>query len=236
MPTMRSRTYLPLIFLLTACAGATPPPEVTPLEVATEVDSAVLEEPAPADDLHRELEDATVALDLARLRAEVAEVELAHELVRIEQDAAEQEQALTHFRETAVPIQIEDAAINLQQMQNSLRETEEEMAQLEMMYGADELTDKTAEIVLERTRRRLELQRRWLEIAQREFALLREHEIPLELLALEKDLEDARLELRTATLSAKISRMEQRQELGELERAVIDLKTQLAETEGAEVE
>lgn len=114
-------------------------------------------------DLARRREDQArnaFELDQRRRRAELEHASAAaQEAVSLEQAEREQRQAsedLARFRAEERPRRLAEDALDLQQSSDGLLETREELAQLEMMYSGAELGDATAEIVLNRTRRRLQ--------------------------------------------------------------------------------
>src|SRR6185295_1658408 len=63
---------------------------------------------------------------------------------------------LDHFTKVEQARRLADDALDMARSQDGLLETREELAQLEMMYSGGNLGDATAEIVLNRTRRRLQ--------------------------------------------------------------------------------
>jgi hypothetical protein len=114
-------------------------------------------------DLARRREDqarGAFELDQRRRRTELEHQNAsAQEAVSLEQAERELRQAgedLVRFRAEERPRRLAEDALDLQQSSDALLETREELAQLEMMYAGSELGDATAEIVLNRTRRRLQ--------------------------------------------------------------------------------
>jgi RND family efflux transporter MFP subunit len=140
------------------------------------------------EEVHRRERD----LEIARLK--LAEAEEKHrrkeEDVRIALDQSELRldravQELELFRRVNRPSRIEQSEYGLEGSEIRIQDTIEELEQLERMYGADELTEETEEIVLRRTRRGLERQRRSLGFARQRHELLVEVTLPRE----EQDLE-----------------------------------------------
>jgi hypothetical protein len=105
------------------------------------------------------------------------------ELARAQRELAMAQDDLGHFEREGRQRRLDASALELQAAKDDLLETREELAQLELMYGASQLGDATAEIVVQRTKRRLllsELQHGLAERAARELAertLPREHEL-----------------------------------------------------------
>ena len=62
------------------------------------------------------------------------------------------EDDLAYWNDVLRPAQIEEAEYRLDGQRNRLADQKEELAQLEKMYGEDDLTEETEEIVLSRAR------------------------------------------------------------------------------------
>ncbi|MBL8839970.1 MAG: hypothetical protein JNL90_00395 [Planctomycetes bacterium] len=91
------------------------------------------------------------AREQARLEIESADVRLADAAEAIE-DA---EKALALWEKTELELKRRGVELNDGYSQDNLEDQRDELAQLEKMYTADELTDATEEIVLKRARRQL---------------------------------------------------------------------------------
>jgi len=87
----------------------------------------------------------------ARLEQEAAELRLADATEAI--DAAEK--ALALYEQTELDLKRRGVELSDGYSQDNLEDQKDELAQLEKMYTADELTDATEEIVLKRSRRQL---------------------------------------------------------------------------------
>ncbi|MDA1259686.1 MAG: hypothetical protein O3A20_03605 [Planctomycetota bacterium] len=98
------------------------------------------------------------------------------------------------WRDFDVPLRLEQAALTDMYSQHGLEDQQAELAQLEAMYGADELTDATEELVLMRSRRNLARSRTQLDIARRQRAKTAE----LNWVHEEQEKEEAILRQRTA--------------------------------------
>ena len=90
-------------------------------------------------------------------------------------------------------------------------------------------TDKTAEIVLNRGRRRLERARTSLGLEATKLENLEQHTLPLEIAELQKAVDDAAKELESARRSAEATRLAKQIALMEAESAVASLDADLAE-------
>lgn len=180
--------------------------------------------------LDQDLDTARQRLELARLETQQARIEAQQEVASAELALAKAEADLAHFVSEEKPRRLRAGELSLQDSQDSVRETEEELAQLQMMYGEEELADATAEIVLSRTKRRLERARVRLQLEERELAALREHELPWEQKDKEAALAEARVKLESARLSAQASEMQRRLEEQEAQQEIEELEEKIRES------
>ena len=182
--------------------------------------------------------------DLARQRAEL---EQKRQRTALEQQSSEAEEALSleraelehrnatkdldHFLQEQKPNRIAEDALSLQGSWDGLLETREELAQLEMMYKDSALGDATAEITLNRTKRRLQR-------AEESHRLREKRSEELKTLTLPRDEERLRLEVKAKTVSLDSAR--RAVEKGRLARAEalrsLDVETQKLEREAADIE
>lgn len=114
------------------------------------------------------------------LEHQSAEAQEAVALAQAERDLRLASEDLARWRAEERPRRLAEDALDLQQSADGLLETREELAQLEMMYSASELGDATAEIVLNRTRRRLQRAEERHGLRERRSAELREVTLPRE--------------------------------------------------------
>ena len=112
--------------------------------------------------IDKEVEDAKIALDLAKTNFEIAAV--AHAAVvdelKLKLEAAERslrlaKESLERFETVERQLRINESNQSLQYSIDRIADQKEELAQLEKMYGEDDLTEETEEIVLKRARRAL---------------------------------------------------------------------------------
>jgi len=113
--------------------------------------------------LHRRAEDRTRSaseLDQRRARVQLEQASaIASETLSLQNAEREHRLAtedLKHFIDVELPRRLAENALEMRGSADNLLETREELAQLEMMYSESDLGDATAEIVLSRTRRRLQ--------------------------------------------------------------------------------
>jgi len=103
-------------------------------------------------DLEREVELGELALDVARRELEYHERFTPKDIEIVERAYKQTRDDHRFALEVLYPLQREMADMNLQQAEFALEYQREELEQLEKMYKADELTEETERIVLERAR------------------------------------------------------------------------------------
>jgi HlyD family secretion protein len=113
-------------------------------------------------------------------------------LQKAEFDARMAAQALDRFEKIDQPLRLAESEHSLQGYRNFLTDQQEELAQLEKMYKADDLTEETEEIVLKRTQRDLERNKKNLEFQTQRSSALKDVELP-------KQLESLKLEAARST-------------------------------------
>lgn len=119
-----------------------------------------------AEDIEQAIEDAERNAVTATLDATLAEIELAAlkkltpmEATEAERAVAYAEDDLKYFLEVEKPLELEQAESMLAYQRFGLKSAEEELKQLKQMYEADDLTEETEEIILERTKMQAEMAR-----------------------------------------------------------------------------
>lgn len=193
-----------------------------------------------ADDAQQKLADLAEQSDLARMRLDRARIDaeqqqmdaaLAADKARFDLDAAKK--ALDHFTQVEAPQKKAREELSLQQMVDAATEQEEELAQLEMMYKNDDLADKTKEIVLARTKRRLERVRTSLALQKQELNDLLTVQQPLQQDKLMQAVRDAEAALRRATVAAKTGQMDKTMAIHSQELEVQKLEREIAKAKKA---
>ena len=106
------------------------------------------------------------------------------------------------FDETEMPIRLAKSRLELQEATDSLDEAKEELEQLELMYKEQDLADKTREIVIRRSQRRLARTDAHLKLQAEDLKVLEERTLPQDRAKLELDLLDKQRAADTATRSA----------------------------------
>ncbi len=124
-------------------------------------------------DIDRKVEETQRSLRMAELSLELAkkEFETAQRLLPIDRKTAERsrdiaQQDLEYFENVSFPQSIKSTERSLNSAKYRLEYAQEELKQLEEMYLADDLTEKTEEIILTRARRDVEDAHYFYETAQ----------------------------------------------------------------------
>lgn len=140
---------------------------------------------------------------------------------------------LTAFETYQMRADLAASELEVSAMKDGVQDAEEELQQLEQMYGENELADRTAEIVLRRGRRELETTRLELRLAEEAHRQQVQVVMPREQLAMHQALRSSEMDLRLADLEQDAKNLEQADELLDLEEQIRALTVELAEAEAA---
>lgn len=154
--------------------------------------------------------------ELAALRRGLAVDEARQALSRARTTLSTAQAELQFFTAVGQARALDALALELQRAEDSLLETREELAQLELMYGQD-LGEATAEIVLSRTRRRVARAEERLRLEQLEARHVREVELPARLVALTQAVTDGEAAVRVAEGQLELGELTARSEEAERE-------------------
>jgi hypothetical protein len=154
-----------------------------------------------------ELEQKRTRVSLEQTSATASEAVAQRQAEREHRVATED---LAHFTEVEQARRLAENALELRGWNDNLLETREELAQLEMMYSESDLGDATAEIVLNRTRRRLKRAEDGQQLREQRSTELRTITLP-------RDLERLTLELAAKTVA--LENVRRTGEQGKLARA-----------------
>lgn len=154
------------------------------------------------EDFDRRIEDLTRSLEMRKLEVarKKAEVTALKEETRIAIDKArraktEAEADLAYYKEVTLPAQRRDEAHKIEVARFRLSAEEEELKQLQAMYDADDLTEETEEIILERQKFSVEDAKLSLSNTERETAWVLETQLPRNLKSFEVSAEEAAIAL-----------------------------------------
>ena len=210
---------LPLILLLCASSCATTRDHAPEAHEQVAVVTSTSDSPADSSSLDTEAgpltswndDDHAVAIfDLAQAKAQAAidDAEAAFFLEQSEFDLIRAQEAYKDIIQFSQPEQIRASINGLEGSRNALQATEEELAQLMMLYGEDELADQTAEIVLNRARRGLEQQKIWFDLEVQEHKHFLEVTLPNERIEFERAVKGALHELEMTKMRNALEKKE----------------------------
>lgn len=188
-----------------------------------------------SDEIERAMEEAQYELETSQLDLEQTRADLQAAREALELDLAEAErtheiaqEAWTYFQETERTQNEESARWSVRFSEQSLRYAQEEFDQLSKMYAADDLTEETEEIILERARNDLDRGEYNLKNARINSRRSLETEIPRRAKSLEIAAERAEAALEKARRTAPAGVRRQEIALAKAELAHRKLETRLA--------
>jgi len=166
-------------------------------------------------------DDSDEAYEIAKLETElrIATLEAEAKLSRGEREVADAQLAVAHAERDLATFEIErairvaDEELGMDRARQSVAEDQMELDELIAMYDADQFATTTKELVVSRSRARLEFSRRGLEIAEREMRQVFEVELPRESEELTLKLDAARFELQMARHDLEVARLESKLDL-----------------------
>jgi hypothetical protein len=156
-----------------------------------------------ADDAAYQLEIATTRLERAKMDAEQQQVDAALAVAKAKIELALATKARDHYLNVEMPAKRARAELELTQVKDNLTDQEEELTQLELMYKGDDLGDKTKEIVIARTKRRLERMRASVALQTKDLDDLVNVQQPEQREKLENAVKDKEADLQRADANAK---------------------------------
>ncbi len=206
---MRCTSLLTLLSLtcLGACAGSRAEGHDTSDGAAVAELSEDGDDEADRLEAAWELGQAERAVTLAELEADSDMARAVREVEDASRELAGAGRALTAF-EAETETRLQSELLSLKRSEISMLESTEELAELEAMYDRDEFADITKELVVGRGRRQLEMAKQRLEIKEREFANLQEHELAEQQLSLMDEIEAARFELEQSRKGLEAAQLE----------------------------
>jgi len=215
-------------------AGAGSGPAALTDELVTEkngLDKRVIDLGRRREDLARQRSELEQKRQRTALEQQSAQADEALSLERAEIEARNATQDLAHFLAEEQPNRLAEDALGVQASWDGLLETREELAQLEMMYKDSALGDATAEITLNRTKRRLQR-------AEESHRLREKRSEDLKTLTLPREEERLRLEVKAKTVALESA--QRAVEKGKLTRAdslhQLDVESAKLEREAADIE
>jgi len=189
-------------------------------------------------DLERALADLRTQRDEARRRLEMQREEQAMQarqadasLERAHLGARLAQQSLQLHRDHESAKAMEMAELQLKGSLDMLRDSRDELTQLERMYQGTSLQTETKDIVLERARRGVERGEVYARHAQRDHEVFRAIRHPNETRRIEDQAKDAALALEAAELGSRLGQVRMMLDLAQAERGMRDLERRLGDLE-----
>lgn len=176
----------------------------------------------------RSLEAARLEHRLATGRARLEEQADRQRLEQATAALARAEESFDAYLREQLPMRHEQAALGDLNSVHGIQDQEAELAQLEAMYKADELTDATEELVLMRARRNLEQSRAYLDLARRQRRLTADLDWAHEQAERTEAIERQRAELERQRASAELDGAARRARLQRSEHEVARSERELA--------
>lgn len=189
----------------------------------------------------RDLEYAKVEQENAAIDRQTRSLTLSAGLDKAKFELDKAKRALELFRTVEQPKELEERLISHQYAVNSADQAQDELAELEAMYQAEEFAKSTKELVIKRGRQRLELAQRSLAVSKTGLDLLKEHTLPDKLKDLERkvadaerDLKKVELEGRKADIELALAERKAKDRIADLERDIAELQQKLEKMQRAE--
>lgn len=138
-----------------------------------------------SEGIDKAIDEARVASDHAGRRLKIAQAEQLimkeDNLVRLEQAAKARTRAaqeLEIWEKYDSPDMLTQAGLSMQQRENGLADSKQELAQLEEMYSGTHLAQETKDIVLDRTRRDVKISEEYLKLTKNDDVVTRQYRHP----------------------------------------------------------
>ncbi len=184
---------------------------------------------AKREGLEVDLAIARIKLEHANMELQMNEVDSTASIGFAKAELDLSRARMAQFSSLDMPNRIARNEISLQRAKDSTAEAEEELAQIQMMYKEQDLEEMTAEFVINRGERNLRRARKSLDVQEREFEALTEHELPRELESLALDVERKTSALLKAETGAAASLLMKKVAVMTADESVKDLEEELEE-------
>lgn len=184
-------------------------------------------------DLQAKLDKATLKLEIARIDAKNGEASAARSVEAATLEAELAASALENYRGVLQPIEAAASALSLDRGRQRVKESKEELDELEKMYAQEEFADLTKELVLSRGRSALEMAQRDLELTEKRAAQSREFEWPRKERELKEKVASTQRALDEAKARAEKGAIERKLALMEAEEAVAKAREALEKAQPA---
>ena len=183
------------------------------------------------EDLRQEIAIETLGLAEAELALATLEKNVPEKLARLKRDADQAAEKLNYFTATARAISEEAADYQLRRAKEMLASYEEELKQLLQMYQADDITEDTEEIILEKQKFAVEGAKFSVKRETLNHKRTKELEIPREGIDLKEKSDDAALALDTESKNLPRSIEQKKIAIAKLKTSLARNKQRLVELE-----
>lgn len=180
-------------------------------------------------ELDKQIEDLELELRLSELALLKAEQELPRATEEIEKQHEQAQRAFEEakadyqrYREVEREMSLRSAKMRLKNTEQSVESAREELAQLEKMYEADDLTEETEEIVLKRQRHVVEQAEFRLEGAKQNYDVTVNIDIPRRDIIRKESLDQVELALKRAETALETDRARTKYELQQKRQSRLD--------------
>jgi hypothetical protein len=161
-----------------------------------------------AEDASFQLQMASARFDRAKMDVEQQNFESSLATTKAKLELSLAQKALDHYVKVEMPAKRARAELDLTQTKDYVTEQEEELAQLELMYKADDLGDKTKEIVLARSKRRLDRAQKSIALQAKDLDDLVTVQQPEQREKLENAVKEHEADLQRAEVAAKTGQVD----------------------------
>jgi hypothetical protein len=189
------------------------------------------------EDHQRGLERARRNLDVAKMRLQRAQMSVEDNeqkqeaaLSRARQELEFAERRLDRFVKLDMPARVFWGELGLARTGDYVQEQQDELKQLELMYAEEDFADQTKEIVLDRSRRRVERAKRDIELRQTDHQKLVDVTLPFEQDQHQHNLREAHRRLEATERGARGSRLDHEIGLSNARSTVADQEVGLDKT------
>lgn len=183
------------------------------------------------EEARNERDAALAGLERSRNAKDIGDREDRLELERAEAALRDAEKRLKHFDDVEIENMKMEAKLNLQWSEDSVTDNQEELDQLKEMYKSEELTNATAEIVVQRAERALKRAKIRLEIARDDYKWTIEHEHPRQREELVRQVAREELAYERAKSSAETGRKSREADVRRTELSLERQNRRVAELE-----
>jgi multidrug resistance efflux pump len=184
------------------------------------------------EDLRTQVAEARQRLGMQREERAMQARTSAAGVERAELAAAMAEQALQLFQDYEAAKALEVADLGLKAQMDGLKDSKDELSQLEKMYSGTSLQTETKDIVLDRARRGAERGEAMSKFAKRDNEIFKAIKQPNEARRVADSAKYSKLELESSRLSQRLGELRAALELSASERSLRDLERRLERMEG----